>query len=113
YAGNGKFVGLMQNKAERIDPWGGGTQLAVLDVYNKTFDWITGTPDPETILFVSLSNIEGYISEDGKTVSLGITTETASHVYNIDVASATATQGLEVVGGQITAINKLEAEATE
>jgi hypothetical protein len=108
YAGNGKFVGLMQNKSERIDPWGGGTQLAVIDVYNKTFEWISGTPEPGTILFISLSNIEGFTSEDGKTVSIGITTETASHVYNIDVASATATKGLEVVGGQITAINRLE-----
>lgn len=107
YAGNGKFVGIMQNKATMNSAWGGGTEYAIIDVYNKTFEWVTGIPDPATVTEVMYAN--NFVSEDGSTVSVGITTGTGSHVYNIDVATATATQGLEVQGGVITAIHSLES----
>lgn len=66
---------------------------------------VTGVPNLETILLVtSRSN---YVSEDKTTAYVGITATTESIVYNIDINTATVTQGLEVEGGVITAINKL------
>tara|TARA_R110002020_G_scaffold445961_1_gene657939 strand:+ start:5905 stop:7161 length:1257 start_codon:yes stop_codon:yes gene_type:complete len=105
YAGNGKFVVNMEE--EKISAYGTGKKYAIVDVYDETFTWVEGMPDTENIVSVTLRN--NYVSEDGSTVYVGITTATSSYVYNIDVASATATQGLEVQGGVITAISKLEA----
>ena len=108
YAGNGKFIGIMQNKAEMNSAWGGGKEYAIIDVYNQTFSWVTGMPDAEMIVDSGVTGGgNNLVSEDGSTVYVGVTTETGSFVYNIDVASATATQGLEVEGGIITAINML------
>ena len=104
YVGSGKFIGIMN--AEKSSAYASGNIYAVIDVYNKTYTQITGTPDPSTIL--SLTGRNNYVSEDGSTVYIGITTETGSYVYNIDVAGASATRGLEVEGGVITAISKLD-----
>ncbi|MEH6658429.1 DUF4374 domain-containing protein [Leeuwenhoekiella marinoflava] len=101
YVKNGKFIGIM--KAEKSSS--SGNIYAVIDVYNQTYTEITGTPDPSTILGVTGRN---YVSEDGSTVYIGITTKAGSYVYSIDVAGATATRGLEVEGGVITAISKLD-----
>ncbi|MBG49713.1 MAG: hypothetical protein CML05_15605 [Pseudozobellia sp.] len=109
YAGNGKFVGIMQNKTEMTSAYGGGKEFAIIDVYNETFEWVSGLPDPSTITTLTYRN--NYVSEDGKTVYVGITTETGSFVYNIDVDGAAATQGLEVEGGVITALHSLKASA--
>ncbi|WP_370173535.1 DUF4374 domain-containing protein [Leeuwenhoekiella palythoae] len=104
YVGNGKFVGIMA--AERTSAYASGNQYAIIDVYNQTVTPVSGTPNPETVVLTSSKS--NYVSDDKSTVSVGITTETGSWIYNIDVASATATQGKEVVGGTITAISKLD-----
>lgn len=106
YAGDGKFIGIMQNKSEMAHAYGGGKEYAVIDVYNETFTWVTGAPAPANITRITSSN--NYVSEDGKTVYVGITTDTSSYVYTIDVDNATAMQGLEVEGGKITAISEIE-----
>lgn len=106
YAGNGKFVAYMQPVAEKAK-YVIGEKLAVVDVFNESLTWISGLPAPENIISISTNNI---VSEDGATVYVGVTTEESSYVYNIDVASAQATQGLEVEGGVITAISELEIE---
>ena len=103
YASGGKFVGIMAS--QKTSAYGSGNQYAIIDVYNKTVTPVSGIPNPETV--VSTSNLGNYVSDDKSTVSVGITTKTGSWIYNIDVASATATQGKEVVGGTITAISKL------
>ncbi|SHK70860.1 protein of unknown function [Reichenbachiella agariperforans] len=112
YAGDGKFIGIMQNKAEMTTAWGGGKAYAIIDVYNKTFDWVTGMPDPATITQITTGG-NNLVSEDGGTVHVGVTTETGSFVYNIDVATSKATQGLAVEGGLITAINILNSASEE
>ncbi|MEE3226811.1 MAG: DUF4374 domain-containing protein, partial [Bacteroidota bacterium] len=104
YVGNGKFVGIMAS--ERTSAYASGNQYAIIDVYNQTVTPVSGTPNPETVVLTSSKS--NYVSDDKSTVSVGITTETGSWIYNIDVASATATQGKEVVGGTITAISKLD-----
>jgi hypothetical protein len=104
YVGNGKAIGIFLD--EKTSSYATGNRIAVLDLYNKTLEWVTGIPEAESIL--SLTNgMNTYVSEDKNNVFIGINTDSASHIYNIDVNSATATQGLKVEGGAITAINKL------
>ena len=43
-----------------------------------------------------------------KSVFVGINTEAGSWVYTVDIATATAKQGLKVEGGAITAIVKVK-----
>ncbi|UGU15722.1 DUF4374 domain-containing protein [Sinomicrobium kalidii] len=104
YAGNGRFIGIM--KEEKTSAYSSGNIYVVIDVYNKTVTEVTGVPEASGI--VSVTNMNNYVSEDGSVVNVGITTEAGSYVYNIDVATASATRGLEVQGGVITAISKLD-----
>lgn len=104
YVGNGKVLGILLN--EKTSSYATGNRFAVIDVHNQTFEWITGLPSPESILNVT-NGMNTYVSEDKSNIFVGITTESGSFIYNIDITSKTATQGVEVEGGQITAINKL------
>lgn len=104
YAGDGKFVMLMRPAAEKA-AYASGKRLAVVDVFNQAVTWIAGLPAASDIIHISTNN---YVSEDGAVAYIGITTKQGSYVYNIDVASASATQGIEIDGGTITAISKLE-----
>jgi len=103
YAGNGKFIVTM-NKTKNA--YAAGNRFGVADVYNKTFTWVTGAPSEESILSVTTNN---YSPKDGTSAYIGITTDQGSWVYEFDAQAATATQGLKVEGGTITAISILEA----
>lgn len=117
YASDGNVL-LFMRDVDKKSPWTDGHRFAIANLYTKSFTWIEGLPKPSDITRVS--DKANYVSEDGNTIYLGITTaadttsdgtvikEGGSYVYSIDVASATATQGLEVEGGTITAISKLE-----
>lgn len=94
---------------EEKAPYSVGTNLAVINVYDKTFDWIEGTPETTDIQNVTSNN---YVDADG-TVHVGITTSESSYIYNINVDNATASRGLEVQGGNITAISKLDPVSEE
>lgn len=106
YASDGKFVVNMQS-ADHKEQYDTGKKYAVLDVYQKTFTWVTGMPEAESITSNTFRN--NLASEDGDTVYVGVTTDEGSFVYVIDVASATATRGVKVEGGIITAISRLES----
>jgi len=85
-------------------------RFAVVNVYDQTFGWVTGTPDPAKI--ISVSDLNSYSPKDGNTGYVGITTSDGkSAVYKFDAKSATASRGLEVEGGSITAIKWLPAKA--
>ncbi|MCE7063354.1 DUF4374 domain-containing protein [Dyadobacter sp. CY343] len=84
----------------------GPVKLAIADLYNQTFTWITGAP--ESIVSSSAAYNNNTISADGKTVYVGSNTEAGSWVYVIDIEQATARQGLKVEGGAITAIVKVK-----
>ncbi|WP_026967761.1 DUF4374 domain-containing protein [Algoriphagus terrigena] len=103
YVGNGKFIATMNDVKGAYDT---GKRFGVVDVYNKTFTWITGTPDPAVVQSVTINN---YSPKDGVHAYIGITTDQGSWVYEFDASTAQATQGLKVDGGVITAISKLEA----
>ena len=102
YLGNGKFIVMM---AKEKAAYATGTTFAIADVYEQTITPIQGAPDPAAITKVTTNNLIA----DGKAF-VGITTTEGSYVYQIDANSATATKGLEVEGGIITAISKLEVE---
>jgi len=108
YLGNGVFLLGMTDPE---NPAKGSTdRFAVANVYDQTFSWVTGTPDPTTV--TSVSYLNSYAPMDGKTGYVGITTSDGkSIVYKFDAGSATASKGLEVEGGTITAIRWLPAEA--
>lgn len=101
YVGDGNFVVMMAE--EKVSAYAAGKTLAVINVYDQTFEWIEGMPAPEVITNITTNN---YV-ENG-IVHVGVTTEESSYVYNIDIETATATQGLQVEGGNITAISKLD-----
>jgi hypothetical protein len=67
---------------------------------------MAGTPESITSRSASYNN--NTVSADGKTIYVGINTDAGSWVYTIDIASATAKQGLKVEGGAITAIVKVK-----
>ncbi len=108
YAGNGDFVVYM---GEEKAPYDIGNRLAIINVYDKTFEWIEGMPEPENIVRGSLTR-NSYVENDG-TIHIGVTTTESSYVYTINVENATASQGLEVDGGTITAISKLSLASQE
>lgn len=105
YVGNGKAIGILRD--EKTSAYETGNLFYVIDLYNKTLTFVSGMPAAEAILNVT-KGMDILVSEDKNTVHVGVTTETGSAIYNIDVASATATKGLEVNGGVITAISKLD-----
>ena len=107
YASDGYFLVMMKNAEEKA-PYAVGHKLAVVNAYDQTFEWITGLPKAADIS--NITSMNNYVSEDGRTIYTGISTADGSFVYAIDMASATATQGLEVEGGIITSINKLNTE---
>jgi len=112
YLGNGKFLTNMAEVSKKAEPgseYGTGPKYAIIDVYAKSITWVTGMPDEANIVKVTARN--NLVTEDGAAAYVGVTTQTGSYIYNIDVASAAATQGLEVQGGTITAIDKVETSA--
>jgi hypothetical protein len=104
YLGEGKsLVILLDEKG----PYATGNRFGLVDLYEGSFKWITGTPDPPQVVKVTNNN---YSEMDGKTAYVGITTNEGSYVYVFDAENGTATQGLQVEGGTITAISRLEVK---
>ncbi|KAA0988740.1 DUF4374 domain-containing protein [Dyadobacter aurulentus] len=103
YLGSGKILLYMYGD---INATTGNAKLAIADLYNQTFTWVTGAPN--AIASSSASYNNNTVSEDKKSVYVGINTEAGSWVYTIDIATATAKQGLKVEGGAITAIVKVK-----
>jgi len=103
YLGKGKS--LLYMLTDPNDQYG-TTRLAIADIYNQTFTWVTGTP--ESIVSGSAYYNNNTVSADGKTIYVGINTDAGSWVYTLDIATAMAKQGLKVEGGEITAIVKVK-----
>jgi hypothetical protein len=99
YVGQGNFLVLMTstNPADKYN-------FAVVNVYNKSFKKVTGLPKPGEINNVTSTN---YTKRNGVGYVGFTLKEGTSYVYKIDAVTATATQGLRVDGGTITAIAKL------
>lgn len=103
YLGKGKSLLYMLTDATNQY---GAVKLAIADLYNQTFTWVTGAP--ESIASGSAAYNNNTVSADGQMVYVGTNTDIGSWVYVVDVANATAKQGLKVEGGAITAIVKVK-----
>ena len=102
YFGNGKFLVQTYGAAKSLV----GVKFAVVDVYEQTVKMVSGLPD--NIKSATTTNY-GAISEDKTKAYVGLTLESgSSYVYEFDATTATAKQGLQVVGGTITGIHQLK-----
>ena len=105
YIGNNNFVVNATLKAQRgafVD----GTKIGVVNVVDKTFKLVSGFPDVAEIKSVTVNN---YTPKDGKTAYIGVNLKDgSSYIYKVDASSATASRGLKVEGGVITAIQHLQ-----
>ncbi|MDR1098318.1 MAG: DUF4374 domain-containing protein [Tannerella sp.] len=107
YLSGTKFLLTVINNREQTPQWGDTNELrfAIIDVEAKSFAWVTGLPEPERLVHVSRLP---FVADDGSSIAFGITVaDEYPHVYTIDVATARATKGLEVISGCITSIGKL------
>jgi len=101
YISKGKFLLLMYGNAGKNN---GAVKLAVVDVYNQTFTWVTNAPATLT----SATSRYNITTEDGNSAIIGINTPEGNWIYTINGTTAVATRGMKVEGGQITAIQKLK-----
>lgn len=102
YFGDGKFLVQTYGAANSLV----GVKFAVVDVYEQTVKMVSGVPS--TVKSATTTNY-GAISEDKTKAYVGLTLESgSSYVYEFDATTATAKQGLQVVGGTITGIHQLK-----
>jgi hypothetical protein len=103
--GQNKFIANIEPKATK-GQYVVGKRLAIVDVVAKTVKLVTGFPEVAQISSVTTTN---YSPKDGKTGYIGVNLVSGStYVYKIDASTATATQGIKVEGGVITAIQHLQ-----
>ncbi|MHA4894155.1 DUF4374 domain-containing protein [Pedobacter sp. PWIIR3] len=105
YIGQNKFIANIEPKATK-GQYVVGKRLAIVDVVAKTVKSVTGFAEVNTISSVTTTN---YSPKDGKTGYIGVNlVDGTTYVYKIDATTATATRGLKVEGGVITAIQHLQ-----
>lgn len=106
YVGNNNFVVNSSAKAEK-GPYVTGASIAIVNVIDKVYKPVTGMPAVADILSLTSNN---YSPKDGRTAYIGVNLKDGtSWVYKIDAANATATKGLKVEGGIITAIQNIKS----
>ncbi|UWY27535.1 DUF4374 domain-containing protein [Flavobacterium sp. TR2] len=101
YISKGKFLLLMYGNVGKNN---GAVKMAIADVYNQTFTWVTNAP----VTLTSVTSRYNITSEDGNSAIVGINTPDGNWIYAINGTTAVATKGMKVEGGQITAIQKLK-----
>ncbi|WP_285008277.1 DUF4374 domain-containing protein [Pedobacter faecalis] len=105
YVGQNKFIANIEPVATK-GQYVVGKRLAIVDVVAKTVKAVTGFPEVSQISSVTTTN---YSPKDGKTGYIGVNLVSgATYIYKIDASTATATQGIKVEGGTITAIQHLQ-----
>ncbi len=103
YFGNGKFLLVMYGNVNHTVA--APRRLAIADVFNQTFTWVTGVPE---IVSVS-APYNNNTGDAGKSTGyIGINTAAGNYIYKINTANGTATQGMKVEGGNITSIVKVD-----
>src|SRR5690606_13811922 len=105
YVGNNKFIVFSNTKADK-NLWDVGNIVGILDVTTQSYSKVSGMPELKDIKQITSNN---YTPADGNTGYIGVNlTSGDNYVYKIDAATATATQGLKVEGGTLTAIEHLD-----
>lgn len=104
YLGNNTFMVLATNKEEK-GAYEDGKRVGIVNVLDKSFKTVSGMPEAASIESITYNN---YTPKDGKTAYLGVNmVDGTTWVYKIDASTATATRGLQVEGGRLTAIQYL------
>ncbi|CAM3817585.1 DUF4374 domain-containing protein [Sphingobacterium prati] len=106
YVGGNNFI-VSSKKKQSDGSYSAETTIAAVNVVDKTFKTVTGLPNASEIK--SFTQRNNYSKKDGKIGYIGVNLKSGkSYVYKIDATAATATTGLEVEGGSITAIEHLD-----
>jgi hypothetical protein len=106
YVGDGLALAFM-NKVSEKSQWTAIKKLAIVDLPNKQFTWVTGTPNEDNVVEISSVN---HVDQSGN-IFVGISTNDGkSFVYKVNSKNTTATKGLEMEGGTITSISWLPAK---
>lgn len=104
YIGNNTFIVNASNPSQK-GAYAIGTNVGIVNVVDQTFKAVTGLPATSEIKSLTTNN---YTPKDGKTGYIGVNmNDGTSYVYKIDASTQTATKGLKVEGGTITAIQYL------
>ncbi|MBT2559428.1 DUF4374 domain-containing protein [Hymenobacter sp. ISL-91] len=107
YLGNNTYLTRATTKAEK-GAYTDGLNLGILNVADGTYKPVTGLPDKAELVSISYNN---FTPKDGKTTYLGVNLKDgSSYVYKVDAGTLTATRGLQVEGGAITAVQFLAGE---
>ena len=106
YVGGNNFI-VSSKKKQSDGTYSAATTIAAVNVVDKTFKIVSGLPKADEVK--SFTQRNNYSKKDGKTGYIGVNlTSGESYVYKIDASAATATKGLKVEGGTITAIEHLD-----
>ncbi|MFC3353488.1 DUF4374 domain-containing protein [Sphingobacterium zeae] len=106
YVGGNNFI-VSSSKKQSDGTYSDATTIAAVNVVDKTFKIVSGLPKSDEVK--SFTERNNYSKKDGKTGYIGVNlTSGESYVYKIDASTATATKGLKVEGGAITAIEHLD-----
>ncbi|WP_420155172.1 DUF4374 domain-containing protein [Siphonobacter sp.] len=106
YIGNNTYIVHAAAKSEKTTTYPAGQRVGIVNVVDKTYKAVTGLPKLEDISDLTTNN---YTPKDGKTGYVGVNLKDGnSFVYKIDASTQTATRGLRVEGGSITAIQHLK-----
>ncbi len=105
YVGNNTYIVQSQAKSEKTS-FPAGLRIGIVNVVDKTYKAVTGFPAVAEISTVTTTN---YTPKDGKTGYVGVNfKDGTSYVYKIDASTQTATRGLKIEGGTVTAVQNLK-----
>lgn len=105
YVGNNNYIVHSQLHDERT-AYPAGLHVGVINVLDKTYKTVSGLPAIADIASLTTNN---YTPKDGKTGYVGVNLKDGTgYVYKVDVSTQTATQGLKIEGGKLTAIQHLD-----
>jgi hypothetical protein len=105
YVGNNTYIVQSQAKSEKTS-FPAGLRVGIVNVVDKTYKAVTGFPAVAEISTVTTTN---YTPKDGKTAYVGVNLKDGtSYIYKIDASTQTATRGLKIEGGTVTAVQNLK-----
>jgi len=105
YVGNNTFIVHSQLDNERT-AFPAGLHVGIVNVVDKTYETVSGIPAANEIVSLTTNN---YTPNDGRTGYIGVNLKDGtSYVYRIDADTRTATRGLKIEGGTLTAIEHLD-----
>ncbi|RZK86881.1 MAG: DUF4374 domain-containing protein, partial [Hymenobacter sp.] len=104
YLGSNLYLVNATSKADK-GAYAVGKNVGILDVAAKTYKAVTGLPAAADIKSLTTNN---YTPKDSKTGYIGVNlNDGTGYIYKVDASTQTASKGLAVEGGVITAVQYL------